>query len=393
MIVEISYLNFEGKGVATGHDGKMYFVAGALPQDMVEIEPFISKKKYRDAKLIRIVRPSPHRQTPICPVFETCGGCDYLHFNYEAQVKEKERLVQHLLSRNGWKPTQWHPIQRANPNLHYRTRVQFHVEGQQVGFFKPRSHTLVPIEHCYIAHPKINEFLENSLIPQVKNASAEAPVPSRIEVQVNEDASHIALSTSPGNSLGTSFSQIHFEQNQFLRNYVMRELEIMGARSVLELFAGDGNLTKAYRKLPSIEHILAVERDEKAVGRATQEFKDTQCPFVRFLPLSIGRSFAFQLKHIIERELELKSRWDTLIVDPPRTGIPFSLRRFLEEYPHIERILYVSCHPHSLVQDIREIASHFTMKCVQLIDMFPQTKHVEIVTVLEQRKGSSALCD
>lgn len=350
----------EGQGVGFDDDQNIYFVRGAIPGDRVQVIPEPGNRRYRDARLHKILAPSPQRVTPPCPHFLECGGCDWLQWEYPAQLAAKEKSVLHVLNRAGLSPlTVKSPIGAEQP-LHYRNRVQLRREGERLGFYKRDSHEIVDIESCAIACPAINEEITRlRREPPSARATAE-----KIELAVTgegvqrvRDAAHGAL----------GFGQVNSQQNEKLQGLVS-ELVGPDSSAVLELFCGEGNLTAAYTR-PGLE-VVGVDSHPESVNRARAQLGSAEHRFECFwideqTPRRLGDKFW--------------RRYDTLILDPPRSGVGArKLKAILG--PSVNKIIYVSCSPLTFSQDVKELAAQgFLFRSLSLLDMFPQTRHVELV--------------
>jgi 23S rRNA (uracil1939-C5)-methyltransferase len=187
--VTIERLAFGGSGFGR-LDGKACFVPFTAPGDVVEITPTVEKKSYITAKLERIISPSPARILPPCPVFGRCGGCQWQHLPYEAQLEAKREIFTDTLRRTGGVP--WEavlpPLAAPDP-FGYRSRIQLKVHGRseklQIGFFAQGSHYVVDIgDACPLASPAVNAVLpatrrflsispDKGYVPQVDIATGE----------------------------------------------------------------------------------------------------------------------------------------------------------------------------------------------------------------------------
>ena len=157
--LRIEKLVYGGEGLSRV-DGEVVFTPFVLPGETVEAERTGSRKKAQRARLVNVAEPSPARVSPLCPYFGHCGGCQYQHAGYEAQLELKRGILAETLRRVGKIEFDEARIETvAGEPFGYRNRVQFHFERGRMGYRELNSHKLVPIEKCPISSPKINEAI------------------------------------------------------------------------------------------------------------------------------------------------------------------------------------------------------------------------------------------
>jgi 23S rRNA (uracil1939-C5)-methyltransferase len=357
--IPIHQIGREGQGVGFDGEKNLYFVPGALPGDVVRVRFPSTQKRYRDAELVEVVNHSPQRRKPVCPHFLECGGCDWLHWEYEGQVRAKEEGLRHVMERANLSVPEWRPMRKATTTLGYRSRIQLRHEGTRLGFFKRRTHDIVDVDHCPVSHPKINAELA-----RLRESLPPAGAMRKLELALNSQGEVERVWDSPHGFAG--FTQVHPEQNEVLKSIVGEAISRGGSRRVLELYAGDGNLTFAYADL--VDEVMAVEINSPSVDKARRQNK----PAVRFLnePVRPG------LRRKLPRDFV--DHYDTLLLDPPRSGADRSIRELI--HPGLRNIIYVSCSALTFSQDaIPLVKRGFVLQRLEPIDMFPHTRHVELV--------------
>ena len=134
--VRIERIGQRGQGVGADLTGNIYFVSGTLPGDVAIVEFKADAKRYRDARLVELKVPSSARLVPQCKYFGECGGCDWLNWTYEEQLKAKQAMLIHVLERAGVGVENLLPIQGAAKQLGYRNRIQLRREGSKTGFYQ-----------------------------------------------------------------------------------------------------------------------------------------------------------------------------------------------------------------------------------------------------------------
>jgi 23S rRNA (uracil1939-C5)-methyltransferase len=365
--LQIDRVGSEGQGVGADSQGNVYFVAGSVPGDKVRVlyRPTPRPVKYRDAELVAIEAPSASRHPSACQYFPECGGCDWLNWDYAEQLKAKESIVTHSLSKLGWVPQVRLPIVPAEQVLGYRTRIQVSRDGDRLGFYRRGTRSVVNVDHCAIARPELN-----ALMTELR----QEPNSGRAREELFIDTSGKAHRRSI-DMYGLDFAQIHEAQNEKLRKMVADLIGQSQARTIIELFCGNGNLTFAYGE--RAEKIWAVDSSQRSIERANQAALAKG--WERKAEFQV-RNVGYALRHRLPAELS--NSYDTLVLDPPRQGIGDSLREWVSK--NLKNIFYVSCSPITFAQDITHIRDLYSLKSLQTIDMFPQTRHVEVVGWLQR---------
>ncbi|HLQ77701.1 MAG TPA: TRAM domain-containing protein, partial [Terriglobia bacterium] len=158
MQVKIEKMVYGGAGLARTEQG-VIFVPRTAPGDVVEVEVFDRKKDYASARVTAIIEPSPDRQTPDCPNYETAGCCHWQHIQYSRQLEIKESVLRETLQRTG--QIAWDGAIKIirSPDRNYRLRATFHVRDRTVGFVREHGNTVVPIQECSSLVPELNAFI------------------------------------------------------------------------------------------------------------------------------------------------------------------------------------------------------------------------------------------
>jgi len=415
--VPIDSMAFKGYGVAR-IDGKVAFVPYTVTGDEARIDITAEKKRYSTARLSEVIKPSPWRVNPPCPYFGSCGGCQWQHIDYSAQAALKEEILRDLLKRLG--RLEEIPSIKVFPSpkpYDYRIRIQLKVNGRAIGYYREGSHHIVDIDHCPISHALVNRILR-----KLRQESAVLQLMKEIEINVSpaegvgmivfhplsygrrieplakkllqgdkilrgiailgkgktnlfgdpidftipsyQDRS-LKLRISPG-----SFFQVNLEQNQTLIRIVLQFSGVNMEERGLDLYAGVGNLTLPLAM--GAKEVLGIEENRTAVKDAqfNSERNGIQnCHFIQ------GR---------VERVLSdwKRERPHLIVLDPPRAGCKTILDRVIRLEP--EKIIYVSCEPTTFARDLRLFSERrYFLQGLSLIDMFPQTYHMEVVGLLK----------
>lgn len=352
------------------------FVQGAMPGEKVRARVSKKHKNYWEAALVEVLRPSADRVAPPCPVFEQCGGCQWQFMSYDAQIRAKEDILTHQLHRTARlaldeikKKLTTHPAK--NP-LGYRARLQAHGDAQGMGFFGTGSHSIVRTDRCIVAHPDIQkawtEFLAKRPIAELARARGQFKIEwTRTDNgQVRE-----ALNSKHG---AFGFTQVNSEQNEVLKKLVSK-LAGEKKRVLLDLYGGDGNLSKQLSG--NFEHVICVDSfndggaPTKVDPKANSGFVLVNARVEDFLENQYWRDWGFE-------------QIDCVIADPPRNGLREAAGRIADL--QASRIVLVSCDPSTLARDLTAFtAASYEVDQIHLVDMFPQTFHLETVVSLVKK--------
>ena len=377
--VTLEHVGQFGQGVGVSDSGRSVFVAGGYPGERVAVELGDGPQRYAEAKLVKVIQASPHRVTSPCPWFLECGGCDWLTLAYVEQVRLKQAMLAYALGRHAdfVSPQSLRPILPAVEPLGYRSRIQLQKTATDYGFFSKRSHHLVPVRSCAIARPNVAHKISDSDFWQgMPEGRYEVEELSSGEVTVAPARRH-ALRLSMAQEGGAYFQQVHASQNRVLQAVVLEAACELKARYVVELFCGDGNLTWAYAD--KVEAVTAYEGSEAAVAQAQREL-------CRRGSEGAPMKVVFVLQSI--HKAWLRRMWqgpfgqgcDTLVLDPPRQGMSTGVLP-----PHVRSLVGVFCRVPSFLSSLAEWHHMgFRVVWIQPIDMFPQTRHLELVCALRR---------
>ncbi len=362
--IEITRMGMEGQGVGHDTEGNIYFVPGAVTGDKVTVTPEQTRKRYRDARLDSVDTPSVNRIEPECQHFQVCGGCDWLQWEYSAQLEAKQGILRHVLERGGLSPAAFESAIPSPKEFGYRSRIQVRQFGDRVGFYQRGTNDIVDIENCRVAHPKLNEAIRQlRKEPTTTLRKTELFVDDRGEVGRLYDVPHGA----------GGFTQVNTAQNEKLKSVVAEAVSQSGGQHVVELFCGNGNLTFEYA--PSVKSAYAVDFSRAAIQRAREEGRARGLDQVTFVYGSAEAAAA-------KMPQEVRERCDTLVLDPPRTGMIGSLAEFIHD--GVRTVIYVSCSPVAFAKDVQCLKKGFTFQRVQPLDMFPHTRHIEFVGIFSR---------
>jgi 23S rRNA (uracil1939-C5)-methyltransferase len=391
--VTVEKLVYGGDGLAR-LDGRVVLAPLVLPGERIRASAEQEKPGLVRARAIQVLEPSPERVAAGCPYFERCGGCQYQHASYALQLEAKRAILVEELRRLGKiEPPVRIEVVSAEP-WGYRNRTQFRLRDGQLGFRQMRSHKLCAIDRCPIGSPRINELIRtfaemqsDRRWPRFLHALEVFTDEERVQLNILEAARPVArrffewcAERIPGLVNGALDYQgrfrvsggSFFQVNRFLADRLV-EVALEGAEGgrALDLYAGVGlfSLPLAGR----FREVTAVEAGRAAAGDL--EFNTSRA----------GHSNLGVVQSSTEAFLAaLDAAPDFVLLDPPRAGLgKHVVSRLAELRP--PKITIVACDPSTLARDLAGLAaSGYGIAGLTLVDLFPQTYHLEAVVRLER---------
>jgi tRNA/tmRNA/rRNA uracil-C5-methylase (TrmA/RlmC/RlmD family) len=345
-LLQIDDIAFGGKGVAR-HGGKVVFLPFVAPQETVTARVIKEKKNFAEARLLKVVSPSPDRIPPPCPYFSVCGGCVYQHVRYERQLDIKSAQVEQTLRRVGKivAPPMQPIVPSPNP-YGYRNRIRVHRGPQATGFFGYESRELVDVEQCLLAQPEVNRALRKLRASKVPEGS-------------------YSLRASGG--AGPFFEQVNEAVTTKLTELLDQALKRDQALLV-DAYCGGGRFARALKSHAAA--VVGIEASEAAVQYARSKAGSTE----QFIHGDVSDHLGDVLSpHDAART--------SVTVDPPPDGLSPRIIDILLGSTPIE-IAYVSCNPATLARDLALLTKTYTLQSVTPLDMFPQTAEIEVLAHL-----------
>lgn len=428
-VATVDSMNDDGRGVAR-IDGKVTFIDGALPGEMVRIRILKGRRNFDQASVIEVLEPSPDRVVPACPHFDLCGGCSLQHLSSPAQIREKEAVLRGMLQKfGGIQAGQWlEPV--SGPVHHYRRSARLGVRdvpkkgGVIVGFRERRSSYINPTRDCLVLDERVARLLP--VLPQTIEAlSCKQRIP-QIEIACSDEAAalvfrHLQPLTANDRERLSEFSReyqvqvwlqaggpetvtplwpaepaplsyrlpdfdvtIRFVPTDFIqvngdinRRVVSRAIELLDpapTERVLDLFCGLGNFTLPLARSAGL--VIGVEGEQRLVDGARANAALNGIENAQFQRVDL-------FDEAMVSDFLARSPCDLLLLDPPRSGAIEVLKHLPEPGPR--RIVYVSCNPATLARDAEFLVNARGYRLVRagVMDMFPHTTHVESIAVFE----------
>ena len=409
--VRFEKLVFGGDCLGRLPDGRAVFVPFVLPGESAEIEITESKERFARGRLARLLDESPDRVQAPCPYFGGCGGCHYQHLDYAQQLELKKDLVFDQLRRIG-KFTNSPQIEITGSPIPfgYRNQAQFHpidvVGTLKLGFKKAASNEVLPISQCLLIPEELNELLPllelesgseiNRLAMRIDSdgelmlifeGNSEEPPEMNIELPVssaylspdgrclNMSGNDALVYTLLGNEFlvsPESFFQVNLSVAEEMIRGVLSLIEGQKNLEILELYSGVGLFTRFLA--PHANQLTAIESSHSACFDFVGNLDE-------FDNISLYEGTA---EEILPGIIDQIKPIDLAVLDPPRAGLNARARQALTDLAP-SQIVYISCDPSTLARDLKHLAqAGYNLQSLRAFDMFPQTAHVETMTVLRR---------
>ena len=370
--VRIDRLAAGGDGIGRLADGCTVFVALTAPGDVARVRVFERRKRFARAELVELETSSSLRIEPRCEVFGRCGGCDWQHLSYEAQIEAKGAVVRDAITRIARLELPSDFVFHASPQEYrYRSRARLLQQGGEIGFRRRGSHEMCSVRACPVLVPALEAKLGEAGLrtgePELELAVGtvephSGAVAGCIEFEVAGDR----LRISEG-----AFSQANALLLETLVESVMDAAG--GGAAVCELYAGAGLFTLGLSRV--FTDVLAIEVNPRATRDLAFNLERAGRTNVQVLTRAVDRA----LGHV------RKAAPEVIVLDPPRSGLDAGAAAELASLG-ARRIVYLSCDPATLARDIKAMAEGgFALVSLAGFDLFPQTAHVEALAVLEAR--------
>lgn len=356
----IAHMDSLGQGVSKESD-KITFIPKTLPEERGEAEVVAQKKGVSFARLTKLTQVSPQRIDPICPHFEVCPSCHFLHTSYSEELTFKRQNLERLFQKI---PHPQIKVSEAPRRTHYRNRIQLHydLKARQLGMLDVKNHRIAPIPKCLIARPLIAEELQRLYEANSWMQLLDRHQPSQGHLEIYEKEGKVQVSVNRPYAEG-GFTQVFEEMNQQLKDRLQSWSYEHAQMELLDLFAGNGNLSHQM----NYSKRLCVDVYAEKV----------QDPFLSqdlYSTTAIGA---------VKKKLnQIQISPALLVLDPPRSGLK-NLDTWLEEFTP-QKVAYVSCDPHTLARDIMPLRN-YQLTGLELLDFFPSTFHFETVAFLERK--------
>lgn len=368
-----------GNGIAR-IDNFVVFVKNALLNEKLKIKIIEINKRFAIAKIEEIINSSEMRINVECPFNDKCGGCAFLHTTYEKEKDLKQKYLENLFNR---KVNYLHTKNIYN----YRNKVTLHVKNGILGLYNDKTHNICKVTHCELLKPKINHVIsdlkeykldgiDEIVIKEINNKTMTIIKGNTKENlnDLNTDSLYINDKLIKGDEVlidnvngikynisPNSFYQVN--QDGMIAIYNKAKEYIKSGNKLLDLYCGTGTIG-IYLK-DNFNEIIGYEINPSSIKDANENKKINKIKNINF---------------ILNDAKNIKGNFDSIIIDPPRSGLSKDVINFLNNSTS-KNIVYISCNPKTLKRDI-DLLLNYELIDISCADMFPRTKHVETVCLL-----------
>ena len=427
--IEIEALSHEGRGIS--HiDNKVIFTRGALPGEKVIASRTLSRAKYEEADVVEVIEPSLDRIDAKCSVYGICGGCSFQHLSSLNQISAKHDWLQSaFMGQSKVQPKEWlEPIQVESWGYRRKARLGVRYVAKKekvlVGFRERKSSFVTLMSRCEVLHPSLGDNLEilseciealsiKEHVPQIEVAIAEKdtililrhlqplnendekvlidyakklsitwylqsggldtikPLKNPVQLTYSIPKHNIEMSFLPND-----FTQVNFELNKKMIDLALGLLDLNENDDVIDLFCGLGNFTLPISRYAN--KVVGIEGDQGLVERAKANAEENNINNALFYKADL-------FEDVSGFEWFRGKNYNKALIDPSRTGA-IEIVELLPKL-NIERLVYVSCNPATLARDTAKLISlGFSLESAGVMDMFPQTAHVESIALFVRKK-------
>lgn len=404
---KIIALENEGAGVCKVK-GITVFVPKTLIGEEVRIRITEIKKNFARGKLIEVLKPAKERTKALCPYYEECGGCDLRHQSDAKNLEFKCQKVQNAITRIGKINSKVSKIIPSFKNENYRNKAAFKVEEDRIGFYGNGTYQLVDVSYCKLLEEEINDALSiirsyisenkndikaitikhgnamNDLLIDVYSVNdkqdgkiveyLKSNIPNLKTVIINGKTVYgngYISQISNGlmfNCSFDSFFQVNSVTAEKLYEMAIKEAKLTKDDVVLDLYSGTGTISCIVSK--HVKSVIGIEIVKDAVIDANCNAMINNISNVRFICGDAAKEIT-----------KIKEKIDVIFVDPPRKGIDRKVIAVMKKLSP-KKIIYISCNPVTMARDLGYLNDLYEVKKIIPVDMFPNTNHVECVSVL-----------
>ena len=391
--MKINVLKFDhfGRGIGKINE-KVVFVDKTLPGEIVDVKITSEKKNYCVGKINNIIKKSDYRIEPVCPYYDKCGGCNFLHTTYEIEKEFKMNKGKELLG----KVDNFYETKELN----YRNKVTLHVKNNKIGLFEEKSNDIIKIDYCFLLNDNINKVIKtlkeidlsvykiNEIIIKSNQNKILLDVDSSVDDNFIKKFDYVDTIICnriviKGNGIieekiddkvfkitAKAFFQVNKEGLENIYNIIKPFLEKKEINHVLDLYSGTalwGILVSSY-----VKNVTSIEINKEACSNAFDNVSKNKVKNVKIINGDVANY------------IDKFNNVDLVIIDPPRSGLSKKTRDYLKKISS-KYIIYISCDMQTLKRDLDELKGIYNIESVNLVDMFKRTSHVECVCLLSRK--------
>ncbi len=374
-----------GRGIARIND-KIIFVDRTLPEEIVDVIVTCEKKNYLEGKPEKIIKESKDRIKPICPFYDKCGGCNFLHTTYETEVKFKLEKGNELLGKiDNFYETK---------DLNYRNKVTLHYKDGILGLYEEESNKVIDINYCYLVNDKINNLIKElktikfsnncEIVIRCIDNKVLVYIEGNIDNNINIDCDTLIINDKVIKGDGylyfnlndykirigsKSFFQVNLEGLNNIYEIINNYLSKTKYTKALDLYSGVSLWSILFNK--NIEKIDSIEINKEACDNALYNIKENNINNINVINGKV-EDYIDKFKDI-----------DLVITDPPRSGMDNKTIDYIKKI-NPNSIIYISCNMDTLKRDLDNLKDYNIVE-LDLVNMFKKTYHCETVCILERK--------
>lgn len=377
--VRCEYLKAGGAGVCR-IDEKTVYVPSLLPGEEAEVISSREKKNHIEVLEAQRLTDSPLRIKPSCPYSGSCGGCDFDYVSEESSAFLKKDIVINTVRKSTGEDissVMLPPVWGRKEGYRARCRIHVSLRDRKLGFLSKKSNSLVEVTFCPLLTPRLNEILSDPALVFTRAQSylfskGVNPKTGFIELSLFDADDRVLIEKDEGvRTIGTHV--FHLSANVFFQSnpHLLPELfsfvkENAEGHAIMDLYSGVGTFSALFEK--DGKDVTAVERDRYCLSLARRN----------------APSAAFYTDDVSSWARKVRKSVDTVIVDPPRTGLGKDTSELIASW-NAERIIYVSCNSVTLASDLRELTRRYRIVKAQVFDFYPSSSHEESAVLLERK--------
>lgn len=379
MRVRCEYLKAGGTGVCL-IDGKTAYVPSLLPGEEAEIISSREKKNHIEVLEAHRLEDSPLRIKPSCPYSGSCGGCDFDYVSEESSAFLKKDIVINTVRRSTGEDissVMLPPVWGRKEGYRARCRIHVSLRDRKLGFLSKKSNSLVEVSSCPLLTVRLNEILSNPSLVFTRAQSylfskGVNPKTGFIELSLFDANDRVLIEKDEGiRTIGPYVfnlsANVFFQSNPHLLPELFRFVrENAEGHVIMDLYSGVGTFSTLFEN--EGKDVTAVERDRYCLSLARRN----------------APSAAFYTDDVSSWARKVRKSVDTVIVDPPRTGLGKDTSELIASW-NAERIIYVSCNSVTLASDLRELTRRYRIVKAQVFDFYPSSSHEESAVLLERK--------
>ncbi len=447
--LSIEKISSDGSGIARHDDGIIVFVPGALPDENVSCTVSVKKREYAIASPVDILTPHPQRALPFCPLYGMCGGCQLQHAGYTLQCDLKRLMVDDAFSRIYKKP--FPPVSSCIPSSEeraYRNKASLPIRREKgkivPGFYRRRSHDVIPVIDCPVLAPKVNEALgvmagalpslglssynektargllrhlilrqghatgdlllsivvSRKILPNERDILQSKLLPLLVKALPEMRSFTANYNPKPGNVIVGPVTEVlygdglvkeilgpftfQYDTTAFFQVNSLQALQLYKEASALAIRSEQDSILELYSGIGTLTAFLAAASFHVT---AVEEWPSSvESMRENMIANGLNERVSILSGAVEDHIASLSTPFDAVVIDPPRTGCSEKVLRGIVALSP-DRIVYVSCNPATLARDGAFLhEAGYILSKITCFDMFPQTSHVETVVLFEKHR-------